>query len=181
LLADLLNYHRREARPEWWAYFERQKKSLDDLVEDTEAIAWLREAPDEQPTTQDRSIVFPLDFPDQEYKLAPHPRNQLEDPFSGQSAGIMIRLDGQRSRLYLKRGKARSGQALPAAIAKGTPLDDRAQREALGRLADELVAGGPRYRAVRALLARELPRIGGRQPGLPVQTIDLAGEPRGTG
>ena len=41
LLADLLDYHRREAKPEWWAYFERQKKSLDDLLDDTEAIAYL--------------------------------------------------------------------------------------------------------------------------------------------
>ena len=39
LLADLLDYHRREAKPEWWAYFDRQKKSLDDLIDDTEAIA----------------------------------------------------------------------------------------------------------------------------------------------
>ena len=37
----LLDYHRREAKPEWWAYFDRQKKSLDDLLDDTEAIAYL--------------------------------------------------------------------------------------------------------------------------------------------
>ena len=26
LLADLLGYHRREAKPEWWAYFDRHEE-----------------------------------------------------------------------------------------------------------------------------------------------------------
>src|SRR5690606_33657762 len=32
LLGNLLGYHRREAKPEYWAYFDRRKKSPDDLV-----------------------------------------------------------------------------------------------------------------------------------------------------
>jgi predicted RecB family nuclease len=38
LMADLLEYHRREAKPEWWAYFDRIGETPDELVDDTEAV-----------------------------------------------------------------------------------------------------------------------------------------------
>ncbi|HXE81466.1 MAG TPA: hypothetical protein VNK41_11985 [Vicinamibacterales bacterium] len=50
-----LDYHRREAKPEWWAYFERRKKSLDELLDDTEAIAFLTETND--PPRADRTSL----------------------------------------------------------------------------------------------------------------------------
>ena len=40
-LGHLLDYHRREAKPDWWAYFRATKEDLDDLVDDSEAIAYL--------------------------------------------------------------------------------------------------------------------------------------------
>ena len=173
LLADLLNYHRREAKPEWWAYFDRQNKSLDELIEDNEAIACLEPADDEQPTPDKKSFVHPLDFPQQEYKLASSPKDQLEDPFRGIRAGAPIRIDGHRNRLYLKRGPSLAALPLPLAVAKGQPIPDRAQRDALGRLGDEIIAGGNRYGATRALLKRELPRIRGRRQGEWLQTQGL--------
>jgi predicted RecB family nuclease len=173
LLAGLLNYHRREAKPEWWAYFERQKMSLDDLLEDTEAIAYLNPANDENPVPDKKSIIFPLDFPDQEFKLTPHPTNQLEDPFRGVNAGAAVRIDSARGRLHLRRGPKAAAEPLPSAVVKGPPIPDTTQREALGRVADEIASGGQRYRAVRALLARDLPRIRGRRVGDCLQTMDL--------
>jgi uncharacterized protein len=173
LLADLLNYHRREAKPEWWAYYERQKKSLDDLLEDTEAIAHLTSATDDQPFPDQRSIVYPLDFPDQEFKLTQHPKNQLEDPFRRASAGIAVLIDSARRRLHLKRGRARESEPLPSALVKGQPIPNPEQRDALGRLADEIANGGSQYRSVRALLVRDFPRIRGRCAGESLQTLDL--------
>src|SRR5262249_61413829 len=41
IAGELLEYHRREARPAWWAYFDRLGKSPDELLEDSEAIAYL--------------------------------------------------------------------------------------------------------------------------------------------
>ena len=172
VLADLLNYHRREAKPEWWAYFERHKKSLDDLIEDTEAIADLREAHDEGRVPDKKSTIVPLDFPDQEYKLT-QGKDALEDPFQGKAAGAAVRIDGARSRLYLRRGPSLAAAPLPLAVAKGKPIADKAQRGALDRLADEMISGGNRYLASRSLLARELPRISGRGPGDRIQTMDL--------
>jgi uncharacterized protein len=173
LLADLLNYHRREAKPEWWAYYDRQKKSLDDLLDDTEAIAYLRSANDESPVPDKKSTIFPLDFPDQEFKLTADPDKQLEDPFRGVDAGAAVRIDTARGRVYLRRGPKLAPVSLPSAVVKGKPLSDTAQRQALGRLADEIAGGGSGYRAVRALLTRDLPRFRGRRLGDSLQTIDL--------
>src|SRR5262245_37662011 len=41
LLANLLEYHRREARPVWWWYFRRGEMLPDELVDDAESIGQL--------------------------------------------------------------------------------------------------------------------------------------------
>lgn len=38
-LAGLIGYHRREAKPQWWSYFERLNSHPDELVEDLECLA----------------------------------------------------------------------------------------------------------------------------------------------
>lgn len=39
ILAGLIGYHRREAKPQWWAYFERLNSIPTDLVDDLECLA----------------------------------------------------------------------------------------------------------------------------------------------
>jgi uncharacterized protein len=193
LLAHLLGYHRREAKPEWWAYFDRQKKSLDDLLDDTEAIAYV-EAVDVPPEQIDRSLVHALQFPPQEFKIGPD--TDVEDPFTGAGAGEIVWIDSSRGRLGLKRGANRD-EPFPSALVKGRPLDNAAQRKAISRIADHLLDGGDRlpldgggrlpwpersrrqpvqdvkFRAVYDLLARELPRFDDRPRGTSIQSLEL--------
>ena len=172
LLADLLLYHRREAKPEYWAYFERRKRSLDELMDDTQAIAHL-EPVDEPAVAVARSFVHTLRFPPQEFKIGPDPKAQLEDPFRQSAAGSIEWLDSRRGRLGLKRGAKRLDDPLPSALITGPPLDTRMQRAALGRIADAVIAGTDRYSAVCDILDRGAPRL--RQPASPtLQTATLA-------
>jgi uncharacterized protein len=173
LLGELLNYHRREAKPEWWAYFERRKKSLDDLLDDAQAIAYLEPVDGVAPETVLKSLVFPLQFPLQEFKLSADPKAQLEDPFRRTSAGTIAWIDATAGRLGLKRG-AKRDEPLPSAIVSGKPLDTAAQRQALGRVADAVIAGGGAYAAVRALIGRDLPRVRSRASGASLQTLELS-------
>ena len=111
LLADLLGYHRREAKPEWWAYFDRQKKSSDDLIDDTEAIAYLQPVEGIEPEKVKQSLVYTLEFPDQEFKLGPG--KMVDDPFQQKPAGTIEWIDSAARRLGLKRGIRRRDEPLP--------------------------------------------------------------------
>src|SRR5262245_7881283 len=164
LLADLLNYHRREAKPAWWAYFDRRKKSVEQLLDDTESIAELTKAEDEAPQGEARSIVYALDFPPQEHKLGAG--LYVDDPFLDTAAGKIVRLDNERGRLWLKRGVKRQDEPLPRAVVAPKPLDTREQRAAIARVADarideamEASGAAVRYAAIRDILERRVPRI----------------------
>jgi uncharacterized protein len=185
LLADLLLYHRREAKSEWWAYFDRRQKSLDDLMDDAQAIARLEPVPGVAPEPLKRSLVHTLQFPDQEFKLGADPGSQVDDPFRLASAGSIEWLDARAGRLGLKRGPSLRDVPLPSCVTAASPLDTRAQRAALGRVADEIIAhagppSGPvhRYAAIHDLLERVAPRIGGVPPGMSIQTLDLEAQTR---
>lgn len=41
LLADLLEFHNREAKPQWWSIFERQDKFEDELIDDVDCLGGL--------------------------------------------------------------------------------------------------------------------------------------------
>jgi predicted RecB family nuclease len=157
LLAHLLSYHRREAKPEWWAYYDRLDKSLDDLIQDTESIAYLRPVAGAAPERVQRSWLYRLEFPDQEYKLRPDPRSRPVDPFRREDAGTIEWVRSEEGVLGLKRGAARAAEPMPLALVRGKPLPDDAQREAVGRVADAVIAGQDSYRAIRGLLTRDLP------------------------
>ncbi len=175
LAGELLEYHRREARPAWWAYFDRLAKSPEELLEDTEAIAYLDVDRGTPPEARRKSLVHTLIFPIQDHKL--RAGLTVQDPATGRSAGDIVEIDdtsGAVGRLRLLRGPKFGSRPLPEAIVAGGPLEDRTQRAAVLRLADSMRAGDGRYPALRAILAREHPRIRGLAPGARIQTTDLA-------
>ncbi|HEU5189353.1 MAG TPA: TM0106 family RecB-like putative nuclease [Methylomirabilota bacterium] len=174
LAGELLEYHRREARPAWWAFFDRLGKSPEELLEDTEAIAYLDADTSRPPERVKRSLVHTLVYPPQDHKL--RPGESVYDPATGQLAGKIEAIDDtneRMGRLRLVRGPKFAGDPLPQAVVAGGPLEDRTQRAALLRLAESLRAGDGRYPAPRAVLARERPRIRGLAPDVPIQTTDL--------
>lgn len=174
LAGELLEYHRREARPAWWAYYDRLGKSPDELVEDTEAIAHLVGDRGTPPRPMKRSLVHTLTFPLQDHKL--RPGLAVLDPATGRNAGDILEIDdtsGAVGILRLLRGPSLAAGPLPEAIVAGGPVETRAQRAAVLRVAESIHAGDGRYPALHAVLARERPRIRGLAPGAGIQTTDL--------
>jgi predicted RecB family nuclease len=167
LLAYLVDYHRREARPEWWAFFDRLKKSLDDLLEDPQAVAYLEPAPGIAVVPEKRSLLHTMNFPRQEFKLGDEAR--VVDPVGGGPVGVLVSIDSDGI-LVLKRGDTLKDVVLPRAIASAGPLKDVPQREALVRVAEAAIDGTAEYRAGRDVLARRAPRILGVAGGAPFQT-----------
>src|SRR3546814_14939888 len=50
LLVDLLEFHRRESKPAWWAVFSQQDLPPAELLEDAECLAGPEHCPGHQPT-----------------------------------------------------------------------------------------------------------------------------------
>jgi predicted RecB family nuclease len=166
LAAQLLEYHRREAKPVWWAFFNRLGQSPAELVHDSEAIGEL-EPDGSEPVKRARSLVHGFTYPAQEHKL--EPGDDVFDPATGKGAGEILELDDAIGRLRLVRGPSLEEVPLPRALIPGGPYDTRPQRDALARLARSLLEGTRRYLSLEGILARGRPRAGREV----VQTTDL--------
>jgi RNase_H superfamily len=69
LMADLVGFSRREAKPAWWAFFDRQEQSTEELQDDDECLGGCV-ADDKNWIGQDkRSLTFRYRYPEQETKL----------------------------------------------------------------------------------------------------------------
>ncbi|MGH2801764.1 MAG: TM0106 family RecB-like putative nuclease [Thermoleophilaceae bacterium] len=168
LLGQLLDYHRREAKPEWWAYFERLDADEQQLVElDTEALGGLTDAgiaPRPLPPPA-RSAIYTLRSPAQEHKIGP---GDHVDPATEKGVNV-VRVDDAAGIVEIRRATARADEPLPRTLIPGTPYNTRVQRAALRRLASDVLdrgleAGG-RYTALRAIVRRDAPRSTARPAG----------------
>ena len=164
LLGELLLYHRREAKPGWWFYFERLRMSEEQLRdEDDEAIAGLE--PDGPEATVKSSRSVPLRFPPQQFKLGPG--DKPLDPVSERGALEILALDAERGTLTLKIGPSWKGET-PRSLMPGEPYNTNEQRAALRRLAASTLDHDNRYPACQALLRGDRPAIAGVASGAPL-------------
>ncbi len=181
LMADLLEYHRRDAKPEWWAYFDRLERSPQELCrDDTEAIGGL-ELAEEIPLREDaRSWVYPLRFPAQQHKMGP---GSAVDP-EGEKGVKIKAVDDERGILWVARGKAAHGKPLPRAVIPGKPVPAKEQAGALKRLGERVRDHGlepmGELDAGCDLLTGRAPRIAGPplEPG-PVELERLSAQVEG--
>jgi predicted RecB family nuclease len=171
-LAHTVIYHRREAKPEWWAYFARKTKSFDELLADTEAVAAIEL--DGEPRREKQSLIYPCRAEPQECKLTPD--SQVEDLREDGPQVHIESLELAAGRLELRRHRNCEDEPLPTAIIAGGPVRTDAQRRALVELAQDVATNGLdhcRFGAARDILLRRPPRLANLAPGAPIQTTNL--------
>jgi predicted RecB family nuclease len=166
MVGQLLEFHRRENKPTYWAMFHRQELPEEDLIEDAECIGGLRRDPSAPPYAVKRSSVHTFLFPPQDFKMRVRTRPKraatLED------AGEVVSIDEDERRICLKIGnKAEPYDEAFSLIPQG-PLDPAVLRDAIYRYAHSVIAGSADYAAVSAILKRERPRVNGIEPGEPI-------------
>ena len=167
LLVDLLEFHRRESKPSWWAVFSRQDLPQAELLEDAECLAGLTRHPDVPPRADKRSTVWTFRFPAQDFKLrigdSPKRAGTLEP------AGEVVAIDEDGLTIELKLGPSRSPIADGTALIPAGPVGDKPLRAAVYRYAEAVRDGrAERYGAVTSILKRDLPAVAGRAAGAPV-------------
>lgn len=167
LLANLLEWHRREAKVDWWAFFDRCSRSDQELAEDEESIGgltWEREVDRPKQSVRHR---YRFD-PEQPYRL--REGSQVIDPATRKSAGTIMALDALHGSLDLQWSR-RTPRPHPASLIPRGPIDTDAQKGALERIGEWVAANGidapGRYRAARRFLQRAAPDVG-LTPGAPL-------------
>ena len=165
LLANLLEWHRREEKVDWWAFFDRLTRSDEELATyDEEAIgqlSWVKEV--DRPK---KSVVHRYAFdPEQAYRLKEG--DQPVNPATGRAAGTIVRLDALAGTLDLS-WEARQERPHPRSLIPQGPRKTDQQKAALEALAvwvaDHGIAGTGPWRAARDFLLGEMPRAG-QAPG----------------
>ena len=165
LVADLVDFHRREQSFQWFTLFQRQKAEEDQLIHrETECLGGLTLVGD--PVPEKRSLLHTYSFPEQETKLRPGIRPLIVENL--QPAGSIEALDRDLHTIVLKRGKAKGPLPPFLNIGPPGPVEDKVLRAAIRRFADSVVANDGKFKAVERLLRREPPRLKGRAPGSPI-------------
>ncbi len=161
---QLLDFHRREAKPHWWAMFARMEMSEDELLEDMECLVGLTLDPEHPPVQDKRSVIYTYRFPEQETKL--RTGSSVTDVSNGMGLNALT-LDEEAQRAILRVGDKRP---LPQrlSLGPGAPIKTDALQAALVRFADSVIAGDQRYSALESLLRRDWPKFRDRSPGMPI-------------
>jgi predicted RecB family nuclease len=154
LLADLLEFHWREAKSGWWEHFRAAELAPADRLEDRSAIAELTYVGEVGKIKQ--SVVHRYAFPEQEHslRLTPSPI----DPDTKESAGSVV--DIKPRHVDIKRG-IRSTAPHPRALIVGKPIRSELLADGLFALGAALLEAKPGFEAALALLNRTPPSAGG--------------------
>jgi predicted RecB family nuclease len=172
LLASLLDWHRRDAKPSWWEYFARLNASDDELIEDASTLGGLVFAG--EAGVVDKSRLYRFTFPPQETKLkvgdnVEDPRTYEDDSGTRRTrkVGSIHEIDAALGELLIKRVELK--EPMPTALIPGGPPGTGVLRDSLSRVGawvrdHGIDAAGP-YRAVRDLLIGHRPRIAGVRDG----------------
>jgi len=160
LLAQLLEWHRREDKSAWWEYYRLCELTDQELQEDRSALGGLVYV-DVVAETK-RSFIHRYRFPLQDHAIKLD-RN-VHDPRTQDSAGTVVAIDERALTIDLKRGKS-SKVPHPSALIPHDIINAKVLRESLLQLgswvAENGIDGAGPSKAARDLLLRRPPRLRG--------------------
>ncbi|GAC1558758.1 MAG: hypothetical protein NVS2B5_21650 [Beijerinckiaceae bacterium] len=172
LVAELLWFHQRSQKPAWWAVFERQAWSEDELIDDAESLGGIQLDPSMPPVQVKKSFDTTYRFPPQDTKLKIGDTPKIAETVG--YVGKIVDLSAEDGRIVLRRGLKAAGlperfSLVPAPIhLQNVPGAVIAFAERFVRSPDEA------DQALIDILMRRAPRLKGRPPGQPIRS---AGEP----
>ncbi len=175
VLADLVDFHRREGKPVWWKFFERCSSESEVLRDDNGCIADVEAVG--EPVPEKQSLVQEYRFdPNQECKLSAGDKKKVVFSHAKETRVNLVSLDLANGSLHLKAGKKvlgafggefpSQGSLVPDEYVSPDPIPDALAHVAESQLKNTLNA------AADSLMKRKAPA------GLPARegetTTDLA-------
>ena len=161
ILANILDWHRREEKAVWWEYFRLADLSAEDLLEERAGLSGLTFVGTAGGTA--KAPIHRYRFPPQETELR-----------GGEELRNRRRRQARQGRSDLVRGPHRRHQEAPGhrrrpsrrPCSRTSYVDAQVMADALVRIgeyvADHGLRGDGPYQAARDLLLRESPRVGGQ-------------------
>jgi predicted RecB family nuclease len=138
LLAGLVGWHRREARPQWWDFYRVSDLTDDELVRDGTAIGELAGPVSLGPLPKPaRSTRWRYTFPPQDSKV----KGNAYDVDSHRRLGEILELDATAGWLELKLGTGNEPPR-PRGLGPEPPLNLAVLQGSLQRTARQALAGG---------------------------------------
>jgi uncharacterized protein len=167
LLADLLDWHRREAKPAWWRYFYVRTLTPADLIGEPDAIGGLSGG--SAAGSVKRSVLRRFGFPPQEHRFSAG--DTAYDPATGRG-WVVWAVDDAHGTIDLKIGSEYAG-SLPDALVEGGPVDTKTQARQLLALGERVASDRfARLDAATSLLRKS-------RPAVPGETLRADGEEAG--
>jgi len=158
LLAQMLEYHRREDKSTWWEYFHQCALAPDEMLEDGSTLGGLVYIGEVGKIK--RSIVHRYSFPPQDHAI--DRALDVHDPKTKAACGDVVNIDDQKGFIDLKRGVS-SAVEHPRDLVPYNFLGTDEQRNSLLRIATWVaargLAGEGAYQTARDLLIRQPPRV----------------------
>ena len=162
LMFQLLDFHRRAAKPAWWSLFARRDMSEEELADDAECIGGLRLISAARPSSARGAQIAIYRYPEQEFKLREGDLCIRTD--TTQNLGTLGAIDEDQRTVEIRISpKKEIPEAL--SISLGGPIDTTPIKDALFHLADGLLEGQGRFTAALDFLCKSAPRIRGREAG----------------
>ena len=157
LLAQMLEWHRREEKSAWWEYFRLCDLSDDELQEDDDALGGLVYVGEIGRIK--RSIIHRYRFPPQDHTI--DRALKVNDPQTKKGVGEILGIDNRNRTIDISRA-ASSSAPHPTALIPLNLIEPDAMEGSLLRLATDVanhgITGSSRLQTARDLLLRQRPR-----------------------
>ena len=160
ILANVLDWHRREEKAVWWEYFRLADLSAEDLLDERAGLSGLTYIGDAGGTA--RAPIHRYRFPPQETEL--RGGEDLRD-LGGDKLGKVETISFDDYTVDIKKRQDSAG-IHPQAVFAHTYVGAQVMADSLVRIGEYVAEHGLRgegpYQAARDLLLREAPRVGGQ-------------------
>lgn len=159
LLANQIDYFRREGKSAWWEFFRLHELGYDDLLNERKGIAGLKFISDVPPPPRVKSAIHKYSFPPQETALA---EGDSIHEVMGERIGTVHAIDHEACTIEIKKSKE-SKDRHPVCIHLEEVVTIEPLATAIFEIAQTIIIDGIEspwpYRATKDLLLKNKPRL----------------------